>query len=128
MDIVKIVVIALVFAVIIVYLQSVNREIALVAAIVAGTIIIMSVLDLLGEVFSLYQEIASLGEIGNDVLKLIIKITLICYIVEFAVGVIEDFGLKSLADKVTLAGKLIVIVLATPIIISLIKTIKDLVV
>ncbi len=128
MDIVKIVVIALVFAVIIIYLQSVNREIALVAAIVAGTIILMSVLDLLGEVFSLYQEIAALGEIGNDVLKLIIKITLICYIVEFAVGVIEDFGLKSLADKVTLAGKLIVIVLATPAIISLIKAIKDLII
>lgn len=128
MDIVKIVVIALVFAVIIIYLQSVNREIALVAAIVAGTIIIMSVLDLLGEVFSLYQEIAALGEIGNDILKLIIKITLICYIVEFAVGVIEDFGLKSLADKVTLAGKLVVIVLATPLIISLIKTIKDLII
>lgn len=128
MDIVKIVVIALVFAVIIIYLQSINKEIALVAAIVAGTIIIMSVLDLLGEVFSLYQEIAALGEVGSDVLKLIIKITLICYIVEFAVGVIEDFGLKSLADKVTLSGKLIVIVLVAPVIISLIKAIKNLII
>lgn len=128
MDIVKIVVIALVFAVIIIYLQSINREIALVAAIVAGTIIIISVLDLLSQVFSFYQEIASLGEIGSDILKLIIKITLICYIVEFAVGVIEDFGLKSLADKVTLSGKLIIIVLVAPVIISLIKVIKNLII
>lgn len=128
MDIVKIVVIALVFAVIIIYLQTVNREIALVAAIVAGTIIIMSVLDLLYQVFSLYEEIATLGGIGSDILKLIIKITLICYIVEFAVGIIEDFGLKSLADKVTLAGKLIVIVTATPIIVSLVKVLKNLII
>ncbi len=127
MDIAKIIVMGLLFAIIIIYLQSVNREIALVATIVAGIIILMAIVDLLYSVFDLYKQIAVLGGIGGEVLKLIIKITLICYIVEFAVGIIEDFGLKSLADKVSVAGKLIVIIMATPVITSLINLIESLI-
>ncbi len=127
MDIAKIIVMGLLFAIIIIYLQSVNREIALVATIVAGIIILMAIVDLLYSVFDLYKQIALLGGISGDVLELIIKITLICYIVEFAVGIIEDFGLKSLADKVSVAGKLIVVIMATPVITSLINLIGSLI-
>lgn len=127
MDIAKIIVMGLLFAIIIIYLQSINREIALVATIVAGIIILMAIVDLLYSVFDLYKQIALLGGMSGDVLKLIIKITLICYIVEFAVGIIEDFGLKSLADKVSVAGKLIVVIMATPVITSLINLIGSLI-
>lgn len=127
MDAIKIVVIGLIFAVIIVYLQSVNKELALLATIVAGIVILMSVVNLLYELFGIYENIANVGGIDGNLLKLIIKITIVCYIVEFAVGIIEDFGLKSLADKVSLAGKIIVVLLATPVINSLIGLIKNLV-
>ena len=127
MDAIKIVVIGLIFAVIIVYLQSVNKELALLATIVAGIVILMSVVNLLCELFGIYENIANVGGIDGNLLKLIIKITIVCYIVEFAVGIIEDFGLKSLADKVSLAGKIIVVLLATPVINSLIGLIKNLV-
>ena len=127
MDAIKIVVIGLIFAVIIVYLQSVNKELALLATIVAGIVILMSVVNLLYELFGIYENIANVGGIDGNLLKLIIKITIVCYIVEFAVGIIEDFGLKSLADKVSLAGKIIVVLLATPVINSIIGLIKNLV-
>lgn len=127
MDLAKIIVIGLLFAVIIVYLQSINREIALVATIVAGIIILLSIVDLLYEVFDLYRQIATLGGINGDLLKLIIKITLICYVVEFAVGIIEDFGLKSLADKVSVVGKLLIVIMAAPVITSLLNLIKNLI-
>ena len=127
MDIAKIIVMGLLFAVIIIYLQSVNKEIALVATIVAGIIMVMTIVNMIYQVFSLYEKLASVGGISNDVLKLIIKITLICYIIEFAIGIIEDFGLKSLADKVSVAGKLIILIMATPVIVSLINLIGNLI-
>lgn len=127
MDIAKIIVMGLLFAVIIIYLQSVNKEIALVATIVAGIIMLMTIVNMIYQVFSLYEKLASVGGISNDVLKLIIKITLICYIIEFAIGIIEDFGLKSLADKVSVAGKLIILIMATPVIVSLINLIGNLI-
>lgn len=126
MDIVKIVIIGLIFAVIIIYLKSVNKEIALLAAIASGIILLVSILSSLKEVFEIYNQIADAGGVASDLIKLIIKITIICYIVEFAVGLIEDFGLKSLADKVSLAGRIIIILTAAPIITALIKTIGSL--
>ncbi len=126
MDIVKIVIIGLIFAVIIIYLKSVNKEIALLAAIAAGIILLASVLASLKEVFEIYNQIADVGGVESDLVKLIIKITIICYIIEFAVGLIEDFGLKSLADKVSLAGRIIIILTAAPVITALIKTIGNL--
>lgn len=126
MDIVKIVIIGLIFAVIIIYLKSVNKEIALLAAIASGIILLVSILSSLKKVFEIYNQIADAGGVASDLIKLIIKITIICYIVEFAVGLIEDFGLKSLADKVSLAGRIIIILTAAPIITALIKTIGSL--
>ena len=127
MDVIKIVVIGLIFAVIIVYLQSINKEIAMLATIVAGIIILMSAVDLFYDLFSVYKNIVDIGGIDGTLLKLILKITIICYIVEFAVGIIEDFGLKSLADKVSLIGKLIVVIISAPVINSVFGIIANLI-
>lgn len=126
MDVVKIVIIGLLFAVIIVYLQSINKELALIATIAAGITLLISILSSLKEIFSLYSQIASTANFGDETVKLIIKITIICYLVEFAVGIIEDFGLKTLADKVSLAGRIIIILTALPIITTLVKIIANL--
>lgn len=127
MDIAKIVVVGLLFAVIIVYLQSINKEIALLATIVGGIVILISIINSLYQIFNLYSELANKSGISHDIIKLIIKIILICYLIEFATGIIEDFGLKSLADKVALAGKLIILMMSAPIIISLLDLIKNLI-
>lgn len=127
MELAKIIVIGLLFAVIIVYLQSVNKEIALLATIVGGVILLISIFQSLYQVFLTYENLAELGGINGDLLKLIIKITLICYLIEFSVQIIEDFGLKSLADKVSLAGKIIVLLTATPVVTALIDLIRNLV-
>ena len=127
MDVIKIVVIGLIFAVIIVYLQSISKEIAMLATIVAGIIILMSAVDLFNDLFSVYKNIVDIGGIDGTLLKLILKITIICYIVEFAVGIIEDFGLKSLADKVSLIGKLIVVIISAPVINSVFGIIANLI-
>lgn len=126
MELAKIIVIGLLFAVIIVYLQSINKEIALLATIVGGVILLISIVQSLYQVFVTYENLAELGGVNGDLLKLIIKITLICYLIEFSVQIIEDFGLKSLADKVSLAGKIIVLLTATPVITALIDLIKNL--
>ena len=127
MDIIKLILIVIVSAIIIVYLQSVNKEFAMIATIFAGGFILISVFDLIAEVFNLYQHLASIGGISDDYIKIIAKVTLICYVVEFASGIIEDFGLKSLADKLIIAGKVIIALMAVPIITSLMQLIENLV-
>ena len=45
------------------------------------------------------------------------------YLVEFSAGVVEDFGSKSIADKLVLAGKVIIFAVSLPIIKSLLTLI-----
>ena len=127
MDILKLVLIVIVSAIIIVYLQSVNKEFAMIATIFAGGLVLISVFDIIAQVFNFYHYIASIGGISDDYVRIIAKVTLICYIIEFAAGIVEDFGLKSLADKLIVAGKIIIALMAVPIVTSLMQLIESLV-
>ena len=127
MDIVKICLVSVIFGVTILYLKEVNKEIAALMLVAAVGVVLMLVVDALGSVFSLYERLGDIGGIAPAFIKLIIKITIICYIIEFSVGLIEDFGLKSLADKLSLVGKVVILVMATPIIEGLINVIVSIV-
>ena len=48
--------------------------------------------------------------------KIIFKITAISYLVEFGAGIIDDFGLKSLSDKLVFVGKVVIFCMSMPII------------
>ena len=50
----------------------------------------------------------------------------ISYLVEFSASTIEDFGIKSIADKVVFAGKIVILTISAPIIETLISTILSL--
>ena len=127
MEIGQIILATVVSAIIIIYLQSVNKEMAMIASIVCGIILLSLIIDLLYTVLSVYSNLVTLGGFGGEVIKVVVKITLICYVVEFAVSLIEDFGLKSIADKLSLIGKIFILLTATPIISSLIENIKNLI-
>ena len=127
MDIVKICFTCVIFGVVILYLREVNKELAALSLVAAVGVVLMLVVDALGSVFSLYERLGDIGGIAPAFIKLIIKITIICYIIEFSVGLIEDFGLKSLADKLSLVGKVIILIMATPIIENLINVIVSIV-
>ena len=51
------------------------------------------------------------------------KIVAIGYLVEFAAGILEDFGSKSLADKLVFAGKVVIFTMSVPILRSLVELI-----
>lgn len=125
--IIKLAITAVIFAVIIVYLKSINGELAVLATVAASAVIVCFGLDMLADVFSLYERIAEMSGVGENVLKIVIKVTLVAYIVEFSAGLIEDFGMKSLADKLVFVGKVLIILLAVPILESLVHLIEGLI-
>ena len=118
---------ALIFAVIIVYLNGVNKEIATLALIAASGILLIMAADGLSELLGIYEELADLSGISENLIKTVVKITLLCYVSEFAIGLIEDFGLRSLADKLGIASKIVIIIAAAPILQALISAVSDLV-
>lgn len=113
---IKIVVIAIIFAIIIIYLKSINSELSLLASIGAGIILIFFTLEYLSNTLEFIQKLFESSKIDKELYIIIFKITAIGYLVEFGAGTIRDFGLNSLADKLILIGKIIILSMSLPII------------
>lgn len=60
------------------------------------------------------------------IVKTLLKMVGIGYLVEFSAGVLNDFGQNSLADKLIFCGKILVLILAVPILESVLGLISDL--
>lgn len=123
----QILLIALIGGIIAVYLRSINQELCLLSVICTGILILFCAFKYLSETFELFKKISELGKIDNELIKLVIKIVAIGYIVEFAAGILEDFGLKSISNKLIFAGKIIILSVSVPIFYTLINVLVGLV-
>ena len=59
----------------------------------------------------------------SDFLKILVKITGIAFLIEFAVSICKDSGESAIASKVDLGGKVIIVTMSIPIISSMLETI-----
>ena len=123
MDIVKISAMGIVTAFCVVLLREQKSEVAMLVGIAGGCIILRSVIDYFTQVFSTLSSIAEKTGIPTSIYKTVMKIISIGYIADFSAGIVEDSGQKALAEKIILGGKLIIMVLALPIITMLFDTI-----
>jgi stage III sporulation protein AD len=119
--------IALVGGIITVYLKTINPELAMMSLICTGIIIVVTAFTYLSETFDLFRKIAEISNVDQTLLKIIIKIVGIGYVIEFAAGILEDFGVKSIADKLVFAGKIIILTVSVPIFYALINILVGLV-
>ena len=119
--------IALVGGIITVYLKTINPELAMMSLICTGIIIVVTAFTYLSETFDLFRKIAEISNVDQTLLKIIIKIVWIGYVIEFAAGILEDFGVKSIADKLVFAGKIIILTVSVPIFYALINILVGLV-
>lgn len=119
MDIFRIVAIALITAFCVLVLRDVKSELAAVVALTGGIVVVLSVVDYFADIFSVVSAIAKRAGLAASVVTLLFKVIAVGYITEFSASVIEDVGLSSLADKVTLAGKLIIVGVSLPVVVQL---------
>ncbi len=71
------------------------------------------------------SSIAKRAGIAASVVTLIFKVIAVGYIAEFSASLTEDAGLPSLADKVTLAGKLMIVASSLPTVVKLFEFIAE---
>lgn len=127
MEIVKFALLALVFAVVTVTLNSFNKEFALYSLIAGGVILTFAAVELIGGAFGIFSNLLSGLPVPEDALKIIIKVIAICYVAEFSTGLLIDFGMKSLADKLSLITKIIILVTSYPLVARFLEIMRSLV-
>ena len=123
MEVIKIIAIALVAVVLIILLKQYKPEFAIYISLITGVLILVLVMDKLTGVINLLQSISSKTSINNNFLNLLIKITGVAFLSEFAVSVCKDSGESAIASKIELGTKIIIISMSIPIISSLLELI-----
>ncbi len=123
MDIVKIIGIGITALIIIIILKQYKPEFAVYTSIVAGIAILLLSLSQITGVINLLKDISSRANINSQFLGIILKITGIAILTEFAVSICQDSGESAIASKIDIGGKMMIITMSIPIISGLLETI-----
>lgn len=121
MEIIKIIGIALIALIIIIMLKQYRPEYAIFISILTGVLILFLVMDRLTGIINLIESIQSKFSINIQFIALLIKITGIAFLSEFAVSICKDSGEAAIASKIELGSKIIIISMSIPIISSLLE-------
>ena len=126
MDIIKIVGIGLIALVIIILLKQYKPEFAIYISMLTGVLILILIMDKLTGIINLIQTIVNQSYINTEFIALLIKITGIAFLAEFAVSICKDAGEVAIANKIEIGSKVIIISMAIPILSSLLELILKL--
>ena len=125
MEIIKIIGIGLTALIIIIILKQYRPEFAVYISIITGVFILLLSLSQISGVINLLRDLSSKANINSEFLGIIIKITGIAILTEFAVSICADAGEKAIATKIEMGSKVIIIAMSIPIISSLLELIIE---
>lgn len=126
MLIIKIVGFAIMVVILVTVIKQYRPEFAFLVSLVSGLIILGLILGKVGDLVYLLQEIASRTHIRAAYLNIIFKIIGIAYLAEFGVQICRDAGENALGTKVEFAGKILITVMAVPLLLAIVETLFSL--
>lgn len=117
---------ALIATVLILVIKEQKPMFAFLIAAATGIVIFMLLIGKIGSVIDVLKRLAENSGMESVYLKTVLKIIGIAYIAEFGAQIVRDAGQESIASKIELAGKVLILVLAIPIIGIIIETVMKL--
>ena len=124
-SIIKIIIVGLVSLIIAIILKQYKSEFNVFIPIISGVIIILLLQINIKEIIELIYEFSGKASINASFVKILIKITGIAILTEYAVSICKDSGENAIASKIDFGGKIIIMTLSIPIISSLIETLIE---
>lgn len=126
-EVLKIVGLGITISIFVVIIKQIKPEFS-VAVIVTGSIImIITIVKYFTDLFSIFDLIIDKTGLDQNILSCVLKIIGIGYLIEFGAGVCNDTGNASIGDKVILGGKVLIFVVAMPIITNLLDIVVGLI-
>jgi stage III sporulation protein AD len=121
----KILAIALITSIASLIVRPVRNDFAVMIALTGGVVILVLVLSYLTGIFDTIKNVIDTTGVSSGLYSLILKIVGIGYLVEFTAGVCSETGNSGLGDKVLLGGKVVIMVMALPIVTSILQIIME---
>ena len=123
MEIVQIVGLGLIVTILVLILKEQKPMFAFLLITFTGAVIFLFLLGKISTVIHVLEDLAGKSSINQVFFKTILKIIGIAYIAEFGAQIVRDAGQESIASKIELAGKVLIMVMAIPIITVIIETV-----
>jgi len=126
MEIIQIVGLGLSAVILLVVLRGQSPQIAFLLSLLVGVFIFIFLLDRITLVIAMLEKLSVQAGVEMIFLQTILKIIGIAYIAEFAAQIAKDSGEGAIASKIELAGKILILVLALPIVQRVVETVINL--
>lgn len=98
---------------------------AFFVTLAAGVIIFVKVIPSLGEIFITLRDLTSNAGLNLDYLALILKVVCIAYMGEFAAQLCRDADEGGIAKKIELGVKVIIMLMALPLLETILSSVID---
>ncbi len=125
---VKIIGIAIITTVAVLIIKQLKPELAVVVGLAGSIIIVIIIVNMLGSVFNIFDGIVERTGVDKELFVVVLKIIGVGYLTEFSANLCLDAGVNSMADKIMLAGKVVIMLMALPIINNLLEIVYGLMV
>jgi stage III sporulation protein AD len=126
MEIIQIVGLGLIVTILTLIIKEQKPMFAFLLAAFTGIMIFLFLIGKISSVIQVLEDIAQKSSINMVFLKTILKIIGVAYIAEFGAQIVRDAGQESIASKIELSGKVLIMVMAIPIISVIIETVVEL--
>ena len=127
MEILKIIGIGIITCVVVIIIKQIKPEFALVALIAGSVIMLVYIFDYFVNILDVFANIVNKTGINSELFAIILKIIGVGYLIEFSANICSDSGNPAIVDKIILGGKLLILILAMPIVTNLLDIIVELI-
>lgn len=124
MSVFKIVLMGLAAVLLAMQVKQTKPEYGIYISIAVGVFVMAYAASQLTIITEGLQKIAAFISVDMQYLTILFKVIGIAYLCEFASNICKDSGCQSVAGHVELAGKLTILVMSMPIIMSLLDTVQ----
>lgn len=123
MEIIQVVGLGLVATILTLVIKEQKPIFAFMLATFTGVMIFLFLIGKITSIIRVLEQLSARADLNIVYLETILKIIGIAYIAEFGAQITRDAGQGAIASKIELAGKILILVMAVPIITVIIETI-----
>jgi len=127
MIVIKIVGFGILASLVVVTLKEQNSNIAFCVVIASSVMLLLLAIKNLIPIISLLNNLIEKTPIEKEYIQIILKVIAIAYLIEFGKDICADAGQNAIANKIEIAGKVIIVSLSLPVIASVLEMVKNII-
>lgn len=127
MEIIKIAAFAFIALAITLVFKGKKDDVALSISMIAGILIFIFMIPKITSVMQVLQQFALKSKVDFVYLTTVFKILCIAYVASFCSEICKDAGQNSIASKVEFSGKILILMLAIPILMGVLNAILNII-